>query len=1054
MLRSRVGYSTPKRSAKMPKSQLSEQRHLKRLPCSLEVSASKRSAPIGAIEDLTLDGAFIATPSPLPHGMVIPLIFRLNGQDKSIRAEAEVVRPTAKGMGVRFLRMSGGDSRALRRFVVNLSDAVGARETAQQLIDTDSRLTKPITDAAKIAALLGASDGTFFLLPANRAVRINAKFSAQKPGELILTCDHGSELRAEEEIIGLYSQGFVSYSFRSRITAAQGKTVTLALPTEVCYSERRTGQRSESITSAVVNFRLPWLPATEASFQVCETSAQGFSFKVPSEYAPFEVGSALPELIMVREGREEVVADAIVRHATPMVEDNGERWTRIGVSCNVRRGARDESSETLDVQDEQSNLAARVAAAGRNLASKLTYLYHAKSAKAVSAQDSRGHLVVKFENQQRQEIVGLLDTTFRPADGCVRAPLVIVVPGYGARKETMSALAHTIVDNWRRQGRDIAVMRYDGTNNLGESYKDPGCEGEGKHGLHFNIPGSVEDVLSALRWAKTNKHVEPTSVVLFSISMGSPAARRALTLPESELVTHWISFMGAADVASATLNGSGNIDIAGNYARGIKSGVISLIGCLFDADFSTPLAVRDRLLSLEDARVDMAKIKADITWFIGKHDAYIDPRNVRDLMSVAAPGKRHIVEVNAGHVPRHSEEALAEFALITRHLWKVFYGRELQAVVPSRGWLAACAKREWDRVRKGLSTDAVSYWKDYLVGENNIGFDAWSYTQEYQQLIADQTALVTATNPKKVLDLGAGTGNMSQSLVRAGVPDVMAVDLVAEALERVKKKINDQRLTTLATTADGGPIVAMRRWVHGDLGSLEMLANRLHPDLKEPLARLAAAYTPALHALLRGAGLDAQAVTRRAGLPDSLVPMLRDLSTLARLARGVQDGNATHATMQAPLEALLSTPRGLPFPNGSFDAVVCSLVLSYMNFPEDTLFEIARVMRPGARLTISSMLPDMDSSKAFVGAVNFVESADEKDLPGDFDRQTLLVALREFADKSSKLVHLEEEGSFKFFSADEMSQLLMTAGFEDVETRLSCGDPPLAVIATAIKAQG
>ena len=659
-----------------------EQRKLRRLPCFLEVSADKKSAPIGMIQDITLDGAFIATQTPLPAGAVLPLVLQLEGQSSPIRAEAEVARPTSAGMGVRFLRMSGRDARALRRYVVELSDAVGARESASKLIDTDSRLIKPITDPRKISELLGASEGVFFLLPADRALRVEARTQSLTPAGLVVRCEPNKTLRGDEQLIGVYSHAFVSYSFRSHVVASLGADVTIALPTELGYSERRSGQRSEGHAAGTVRLTLPWGAAAEVTFQLLETTAHGMSFKVPSSETPFEVGAGLPEMTVVHDGQEEAICDAVVRHSTMMVEDSGERWCRIGVSCRIQRGTQEETSEALTGQLSQGTFAARVAAVGRDVRSKISYLYHTKAPKSASAQDARGHLVVKFENARRQGITGLLDTTFRATDGRVRAPLVIVAPGYGSRKETMSALAHTITDNWRRHHRDIAVMRYDGTNNLGESFKDAGCEGEGRHNLHFNIPGNVDDLLAALRWAKNNPHVEPTSIVVFSISMGSAAARRALTLPEAAGVAHWISFMGAADVASAMLNGSGNIDIAGNYARGIKSGIVSLIGCLCDGDFSAAAAAKENLLTLEDARLDMAKIKADVTWFIGKHDAYINPAHVRDLMSVAAPGKRRIIEVDAGHVPSHSEEALAEFALITRHLWRALYGAEVRAELP------------------------------------------------------------------------------------------------------------------------------------------------------------------------------------------------------------------------------------------------------------------------------------------------------------------------------------------------------------------------------------
>ena len=188
----------------------------------------------------------------------------------------------------------------------------------------------------------------------------------------------------------------------------------------------------------------------------------------------------------------------------------------------------------------------------------------------------------------------------------------------------------------------------------------------------------------------------------------------------------------------------------------------------------------------------------------------------------------------------------------------------------------------------------------------------------------------------------------------------------------------------------------------------------------------------------------------RAGLPDAIVPTLTDLSRLARIVRGLASDEQA-SCMATEVAELVRTPSGLPFEDATFDAVVCSLVLSYMVHPEDTLSEIYRVTKPGGHVAISSMLPDMDSSKAFMNAVQFVERAPAEDLPGNMDRETLLVALRAFADKSSKLVHLEEEGSFTFFAPADLARMMQCSGFEDVQTHLSCGDPALAVIATGLR---
>ena len=50
---------------------------------------------------------------------------------------------------------------------------------------------------------------------------------------------------------------------------------------------------------------------------------------------------------------------------------------------------------------------------------------------------------------------------------------------------------------------------------------------------------------------------------------------------------------------------------------------------------------------------------------------------------------------------------------------------------------------------------------------------------------------------------------------------------------------------------------------------------------------------------------------------------------------------------------------------------------------------------------------------------------------------------------ASRIIDLEEFGAFRFWDVDELKALVESAGFKDIETTLSLGEPPQAVIVRA-----
>jgi len=73
------------------------------------------------------------------------------------------------------------------------------------------------------------------------------------------------------------------------------------------------------------------------------------------------------------------------------------------------------------------------------------------------------------------------------------------------------------------------------------------------------------------------------------------------------------------------------------------------------------------------------------------------------------------------------------------------------------------------------------------------------------------------------------------------------------------------------------------------------------------------------------------------------------------LAEGMLEAAASHADPQTDL--LLADADDLPLPDCSADGVISSLMLQWSEAPEETLKEWRRVMKPGSRIAIATLLP-------------------------------------------------------------------------------------------------
>jgi ubiquinone/menaquinone biosynthesis C-methylase UbiE len=131
------------------------------------------------------------------------------------------------------------------------------------------------------------------------------------------------------------------------------------------------------------------------------------------------------------------------------------------------------------------------------------------------------------------------------------------------------------------------------------------------------------------------------------------------------------------------------------------------------------------------------------------------------------------------------------------------------------------------------------------------------------------------------------------------------------------------------------------------------------------------------------------------------------------------------------------TPAIPMFQDGTFDAICCSLVLSYLVEPVNLLRELRRVARPGARIVVSSMKPHCDMS------VIYHDFIDQQVNPNEVD------SARNLLRAAGQIKLKEEQGFYRFLSGEDMAEMLTSAGFSQTRIFSSFGEQAFVVRASA-----
>lgn len=744
-----------------------------------------------------------------------------------------------------------------------------------------------------------------------------------------------------------------SYFFAARpIRWVTSSTVVIEFPRAVYQAERRDLHREEfdPESRGQPSVELRSAPDTAITAPVANCSQHGLGIDLPADEA-VRLPSQLTVCFLEGARRGEA-AMARVRHR-PENRDDGSGWVRIGLSLTQA------ASDSLLPVDRRDRILPRRAAGGvRNAASLLSVAVRAAPARVARNLGLRRRRLPEvpleeYRNQRGERICAIVDSWGDPRG----APAVVIPPAWGRTKETLLPLAATVVETFRRAQQPVSVLRFDGTHRRGESYIDPKCRLPGNEYLRFTFSQAARDIQATVDFLYGSPRYRPSTVILVTFSLAAIEGRHALSLDAEGRIGGWVSVVGMVDLQSSLRTISGGIDYAYGLVRGVRFGRHELVGVVIDVDHGGLDAIEKRMVFMEDARREMARIRVPVTWLHGKHDAWMDLERVRSVLSCGDWRNRKLIEVPTGHQLRTSREALATFQLVAEEVSEMALGRRFPAAPPPLAWLERRSQAERER-RPRVTLDRRRFWTDYLLGrDRRLGMQLLTATAAYRNFMAAQVQELQLRPGQRIADLGAGTGEFSLHLARrGGLPSgvkVDEVDYVSEALQRGGIRLDSQR----------------------------------------------------------------------------------------------RDGSLSVARILADLEVSKAT--AMPFSDAQYDAVLASLIISYLDTPDAFLREVHRILKPGGRLVLSTLQPDADISKLFVDGLAELKPPSKRRSLGEISDAEFEALTRDFLNDASKILDLEETGHFRFWTPEELCDLASSVGFVDLSTRLSLGEPAQAVLLTA-----
>ncbi len=147
----------------------------------------------------------------------------------------------------------------------------------------------------------------------------------------------------------------------------------------------------------------------------------------------------------------------------------------------------------------------------------------------------------------------------------------------------------------------------------------------------------------------------------------------------------------------------------------------------------------------------------------------------------------------------------------------------------------------------------------------------------------------------------------------------------------------------------------------------------------------------------------------------------------------------------------IASKQSMPLVAESADAVLASLLISYLSEPQRFLRAAHELLRPEGRLVLSCLRRDADISRIYRDGLAELPPDRVRALLGSDAEREFEVLQRAFLNDAAKILEFEEAGLFRFADESELVNELARAGFRVERSQPAFGDPPQATIVTAVK---